>query len=77
MRGLRRALILVGILAIAVLLLVLLGTYFASQYGPLPTGIPSVAISGIVFFLAAAGLASWADRRATPEELAARKLSPR
>ena len=62
---------------LAELLLVLLGTYFASQYGPPPTSISSVAISGIVFFIAAAALASWADRRATPEELAARNLSPR
>jgi hypothetical protein len=67
----------VRIVRLAVLLLVLLGTYFGSQYGPLPTGITGVAISGIVFFLAAAALASWADRRATPEELAARNLSPR
>jgi hypothetical protein len=36
-----------------------------------------VAISGMVFYLVAAILAAWADRRATPEELAALRLSPR
>jgi hypothetical protein len=67
----------VRVVRLAVLLLVLVGTYVASRYGPLPTGITSLAIGGIVLFLALAALASWADRRATPEELAARHLSPR
>jgi hypothetical protein len=62
---------------LAVLAIVLLGTYFASLYGPLPPNMATVAVSGIVFFLAVAALAGWADRRATPQELEAHRLSPR
>jgi hypothetical protein len=36
-----------------------------------------VAVADILFILTAAVVAAWADRRATPEELAARHLSPR
>lgn len=65
------------IVRLAVLMLVLVGTYFASRFGPLPPDMLTVAISDIVFVLAVAALAAWADRRATPEELRARGLSPR
>jgi hypothetical protein len=37
----------------------------------------TAAVSGIVFFLAIAALAAWTDRRATPQELEARRLSTR
>lgn len=60
---------------LVVLVLVLVGTYLASLYGPLPPDMHTVAISGIVVFLAVAALAAWADRRATPQELEARRLS--
>lgn len=60
-----------------VVVLVLVGTYFASLYGPLPPNMPTVAVSGIVFFLAVAALAAWADRRPTPQELEAQRLSSR
>jgi peptidoglycan/LPS O-acetylase OafA/YrhL len=60
-----------------VLVLVLVGTYFASQYGPLPPNMTAVAVSDIIFVLAVAALAAWADRRATPQELEAQRLSPR
>jgi hypothetical protein len=64
-------------LRLSLLVLVLLGTYFASLYGPTPPSMTTVAMSGIVFFLAVAILAAWADRRATPQELEAQRLSPR
>ena len=62
---------------LAVLVVVLVGTYLASLYGPLPSNMTTVAVSGIVFIPAAAALAGWADRRATPEELQAQHLSHR
>jgi hypothetical protein len=62
---------------LTVLLLVLLGTYLGSQFGPLPSSMTVVAVSDIVFLLAVAWLAAWADRRATPEEVAAHRVSPR
>jgi hypothetical protein len=62
---------------LSLLVLVLLGTYFASLYGAQPPSMTTVAMSGIVFFLAVAILAAWADRRATPQELEAQRLSPR
>jgi membrane-bound metal-dependent hydrolase YbcI (DUF457 family) len=52
-----------------IVLLVLLGTYFATLYAPLPPNMTVVAVSDIVFVLAVAALAAWADRRA---ELGAR-----
>lgn len=62
---------------LALLVLLLVGVYFASQYGPLPPSMTAVAVSVILLVLGVAALAAWADRRATPEELEARRLSPR
>jgi hypothetical protein len=67
----------VRIVRLAVLMLVLVGTYFASRFGPLPPDMLTVAVSDIVFVLAVAALAAWADRRATAEELHPHRLSPR
>jgi hypothetical protein len=61
---------------LAVLVIVLLGTYFASVYGPLPPSMTAVAVSDIVFILLAAALAAWADRRTLPGELEAQHLTP-
>ena len=58
-----------------VLVLVLVGTYLASVFGPLPPNMTVVAVSDIVFMVGIAALAAWADRRASSEELAARGLS--
>jgi hypothetical protein len=58
---------------LTLLLAVLVGTYFASQFGPLPNSMTVVAVSDIVFVLGVAWLAAWADRRASPEELAAHR----
>lgn len=57
--------------------LLLVATYFVSRFGPLPPSMTTVAVSDIVFVLLIAALAAWADRQATPEELRARRISPR
>jgi hypothetical protein len=62
---------------LAVLVIVLLGTYFASVYGPPPPNMTTVAVSDIGFILVVAALAAWADRRASPEELEAHHLTQR
>jgi hypothetical protein len=62
---------------LALVALLLVGTYFASQYGPLPPNMTTVAVSDIVFVLVMAALAAWADQRSSPEELEARRISPR
>jgi uncharacterized membrane protein YeiB len=60
---------------VLILVLVLVGIYIASSFGPLPPNMTVVAVSDIVFMVAVAALAGWADRRASSEELAARGLS--
>jgi hypothetical protein len=59
----------------ALLVLTLLATYLANLYGPLPPNMTTVAASAIVLYVALGALAGWADRRATPEELAAQGLT--
>ena len=61
---------------LAVLVVVLLGTYFASAYGPPPPNMTTVGVSVIVLVLVAAALAGWADRRTSPRELEAQHLTP-
>lgn len=56
---------------LAVVVVLLLGTYAASVLGPLPPSIPAVAVGDIGFILLLAAVAGWADRRATSAELAA------
>ncbi|MFL5449402.1 MAG: hypothetical protein ACJ8AX_12695 [Gemmatimonadales bacterium] len=53
---------------LSLLVLVLVGTYLASQYGPPPPSVTIVAVSDVVFLLGVAALAGWTDRRATPAE---------
>jgi hypothetical protein len=60
---------------LALVLVVLVGVYIANLVSPPPPNLTVVALSGIVFFVVAATLAAWADRRATPEELEARGMS--
>lgn len=67
----------VRFIRLALLVLVLVGTYLASVYGPPPPSMTVVAVSGIIFILAVAFLAGWADQRATPQELEAQRLSTR
>ncbi|HEY5940392.1 MAG TPA: hypothetical protein VIT87_06195 [Gemmatimonadales bacterium] len=74
-RGSHRHPVRVGRILVVVVLLV--GTYVASTYGPPPPSMRIVAVSDIVFILAMGALAGWADRRAANQELAARGLSHR
>jgi uncharacterized membrane protein YeiB len=67
----------VRLVRILVVVLLLVGTYLASTYGPPPPNMTTVAVADIVFILAIGALAAWADRRATPEELSAQGLSHR
>lgn len=67
----------VRVTRLSVLVLVLVATYLASVYGPLPPNMTTVVVSGIVFFVAIAVLAAWADRRATPRELEVQGLTPK
>jgi hypothetical protein len=62
---------------LAVLLVVLVGTYLASRYGPVPPDMNTVAVADIGFILGVAALAAWADRRTTAGELAAMHFTPR
>jgi hypothetical protein len=63
---------------LTVLMIVLLGAYLGTQFGPLPSSMTVVAVSDIVFLLGVAWLAAWADRRALPGELLGpQRLSPR
>ncbi|HET6576802.1 MAG TPA: hypothetical protein VFG66_00665 [Gemmatimonadales bacterium] len=56
---------------LAFVVLLLLATYVASLLAPSPPSIPAVAVADIVFILVLGLLAGWADRAATPAELAA------
>jgi hypothetical protein len=63
---------------LGLLLVVLVGTYFGSQFGPLPGSMTSVAVSDILFLSVVAWLAAWADRRPLPGELlGSQRPSPR
>lgn len=56
---------------LGVVLLILSGTYAAALLGPPPPSTTAVAVGDIVFILVLAGLGAWADRAASPAELAA------
>ena len=56
---------------LAIVVVLLLATYVASLLAPPPPSIPAVAVADIVFILVLGLLAGWADRAATPAELAA------
>jgi len=56
---------------LALVLLLLVGTYAASLFGPPPPSVPAIAIGDVVFLLLLGAVAAWADRKATPGELAA------
>ena len=62
---------------LVIVVLLLVGTYVASLFGPVPSSMTVVAVSDIVFLLTIAALAAWADRRASHRELDARGLSHR
>jgi hypothetical protein len=56
------------------LVVVLLALYVASVVGPPPPSVTALALVDLVGLLALAAFAGWADRRATPAELAATGL---
>lgn len=56
---------------LAALVTVLVGLYLASFFGPPPPGVTAIAVADIAGLLLLAAFAAWADRRATPAELAA------
>lgn len=56
---------------LAVVVLILAGTYAASLLAPPPDSFTVVGLADIVFILALGAAAAWADRAATPAELAA------
>lgn len=62
---------------LVILLLVLVGTYAASVFGPPPPSVAVLAMSAIGGLLALGLLAAWADRRADAAELASAGLSRR
>src|SRR4051794_41919841 len=62
---------------LTLLMLVVVGTYFGSQFGPLPSSMTLVAVSDIVFVLGVAWLAAWADRRAAPGGLGGHRRGTR
>ncbi|MFL5494398.1 MAG: hypothetical protein ACJ8DC_08455 [Gemmatimonadales bacterium] len=62
---------------LAVVVVVLVGTYAAALLGPTPPSMTVVAVSDIVFLLIAAALAAWADRQPSAAELAAAPHAPR
>jgi len=62
---------------VLIVVVLLVGIYLASVYGPVPPSMTTVAVSDIVLILVMGALAGWADRRTAPEELAARGLSHR
>ncbi len=62
---------------LSLLVLVLVGTYLASEYGPPPPNVSIVAVSDLLLLLAVAALAGWADRRSTPGELERRRSASR
>jgi len=55
-----------------ILLLVLVGAYLASSYGPSPPNMTVVGVSVIVLILFVAALGGWADQRSTQQELVGR-----
>jgi hypothetical protein len=67
----------VRLVRLFILVVILVGTYLASLYGPLPPSMTVVAVSDLVFLVAAAGLAAWADQRANTQEIEAHRLSQR
>jgi hypothetical protein len=59
------------------LVTVLIAVYLLSYFNPPPPSVAAVAVTDIVGLLLLVGLAAWADRRATPAELAAVRAKAR
>jgi hypothetical protein len=61
---------------LALVLAILVGTYAASLWGPPPPSVTAVGISDVIFMVVLGLLGGWADRAATPAELAAQAGHP-
>jgi hypothetical protein len=62
---------------LAGLLLILVAIYLVGFFRPPPPSVTAIAVADIIGLLLLAAFAAWADRRATPAELAAAGLSAR
>jgi hypothetical protein len=62
---------------LASLVLLLIATYLAAHYGPVPPNVTRLGITDVLLLLGLAAFASWADRRPTPLELEARRVPSR
>jgi hypothetical protein len=58
-------------LRLSLVLVLLVGMYAASLWGPPPPGVAAIGVGDVGFLLAMGLLAGWADRAVTPSELAA------
>ncbi|HEX2219263.1 MAG TPA: hypothetical protein VHG35_10695 [Gemmatimonadales bacterium] len=59
---------------LASLVLVLVAVYLLSFFGPPPPSVTAIAVTDLVGLLVLVAFAAWADRRATPAELAAARV---
>jgi hypothetical protein len=59
---------------LASLVLVLVAVYLASFFGPPPPSVTAIGVTDLVGLLVLVAFAAWADRRATPAELAAARV---
>jgi hypothetical protein len=57
--------------------MVLVGVYLLSFIGPPPPSVTAIAIADLMGLLLLVAFAAWADRRATPAELAAARVKAR
>jgi hypothetical protein len=62
---------------LAALVAVLVGIYLINFFGPPPPSVSAIAVADIVGLLLLVAFAAWADRRATPAELAAARVRAR
>jgi hypothetical protein len=62
---------------LAGLVMVLVGVYLLSFIGPPPPSVTAIAIADLMGLLLLVAFAAWADRRATPAELAAARVKAR
>jgi hypothetical protein len=62
---------------LALLVLVLVGIYLLSFFGPPPPSVGAIGVADITGLLLLVALAAWADRRASPDELAAGRAKAR
>lgn len=62
---------------LAGVVLVLVAIHLVSSFGPPPPSVTAIAVADIVGLLLLTAFAAWADRRATPAELAAAGLPAR